>query len=424
MDAPESESLGPGGRSGRWVLFAGVYAVYFAFGVVALSIPPLVGEVRADLGLSRVAMGLALGAWQLVYLGSAPPAGRLVDRLGVRRAIAIGGLVVIASGLLRAAAGNLPALWAAIALFGVGGPLISAGAPRAVALWFDDRRERRVAVGVYSTAPALGGVVTLVLSNSVLMPLTGSWRWTVVIETGSMVLALVGWLVVTGRIRAPMSSSEATEAGAVGAWRVLGRDPRIRLILALGLGVFFVAHGLGGWMPALLRTHSGFSSMAAANWVAVGSGVGVAVSLWLPGKADGRRLPFILAGVMLVVSVALLAILVAPTALDPLPVAAAGVRAVMVPLVLVALMESKVVGPHNMGVAYGLWFAVAELGGVSGPLVMGWVADTDLGFGGALVLMSVACVLVALVATRLRGPASPEVGSVPTAADVPAEERP
>jgi hypothetical protein len=56
--------------------------------------------------------------------------------------------------------------------------------------------------------------------------------------------------------------------------------------------------------------------------------------------------------------------------------------------------------------------------------MMGWVADTDLGFGGALVLMSVACVLVALVATRLRGPASPEVDSVPTAADVPAEERP
>lgn len=420
MDEPDSDSSG---RSGRWVLFGGVYAVYFAFGVVALSIPPLVGEVRADLGLSRAGMGLALGAWQLVYLGSAPPAGRLVDRLGVRRAIAIGGVIVIASGLLRAAAGNLPALWAAIALFGVGGPLISAGAPRAVALWFDDQRERRVAVGIYSTAPAMGSMATLVLSNSVLMPLTGSWRWTVVIETGSMVLALAAWLVVTGRIRAPMSSSEADGAGAAGAWRVLLRDPGMRLVLALGTGVFFVAHGLGGWMPALLRTHSGFSSMAAANWVAVGTGVGVAVSLWLPGRADGRRLPFILSGVLLVVSAALLFVLVAPTALDPLPVAAAGVRAVLVPLVLVALMESEAVGPHNMGVAYGMWFAVAELGGVSGPLVMGWVADTDAGFGGALVLMSVVCVLVALVAARLRGVRGPEVGSVPTQA-VPSEEHP
>ncbi len=419
MVEPDSDSPG---RSGRWVLFAGVYAVYFAFGVVALSIPPLVGEVRADLGLSRSGMGLALGAWQLVYLGSAPPAGRLVDRLGVRRAIAIGAVVVIASGLLRAAAGNLLALWAAIALFGVGGPLISAGAPRAVALWFDDQRERRVAVGAYSTAPAMGSMVTLVLSNSVLMPLTGSWRWTVVIETGSMVLALVGWLIVTGRIRAPMSSSEATASAASGAWRVLLRDPRVRLVLALGTGVFFVAHGLGGWMPALLRNHSGFSPMASANWVAVGTGVGVAVSLWLPGKADGRRLPLILSGVLLVVSSALLVVLAAPTALDPLPVAAAGVRAVLVPLVVVALMESKAVGPHNMGVAYGLWFAVAELGGVSGPLAMGWVADTDVGFGGALVLMAAVSVLVALMAIRLRGVGEPEVGSV-LSQDVPLEER-
>ena len=41
----------------RWVLFSGVCGVYFAFGVVAMSVPPLVGEVRADLGLSRSAKG-------------------------------------------------------------------------------------------------------------------------------------------------------------------------------------------------------------------------------------------------------------------------------------------------------------------------------------------------------------------------------
>ena len=85
-------------------------------------------------------------------------------------------------------------------------------------------------------------------------------------------------------------------------------------------------------------------------------------------------------------------------------------------------MESKAVGPHNMGVAYGLWFAVAELGGVSGPLAMGWVADTDVGFGGALVLMAAVSVLVALMAIRLRGVGEPEVGSVLSQA-VPLEER-
>ena len=402
MEAPGEHVPDPAPARGRWILFGGVYLVYFAFGVVALSIPPLVGEVRADLGLSRSAMGLGLGAWQLVYLGSAPPAGRLVDRLGVRRAITIGALIVIASGVLRAMAGNLLALWAAIALFGVGGPLISAGAPRAVALWFDDARDRRIAVGAYSTAPALGGMVTLVLSNTVLMPLTGSWRWTVVIQTGSMVLALATWLVLTGRIVAPMSSSEANQPGAAGAWRGLVRDAHVRVVLVLGLGVFFIGHGLGGWMPQVLREHSGFSPMAAANWVALGSLVGVAASLVVPRRTDRPRLPATLVVMLVVIAVGLVEVFALPTVADPVPVALAGLRSALVPLVLVALLECGPVRPANIGVASGLWFAVAEVGGVSGPLVMGWVADSSAGFGGALLLMAGVCVLMLVPVARLR----------------------
>jgi MFS family permease len=142
-------------------------------------------------------MGLALGAWQVVYIVSAPVGGRLIDRLGIHHGILLGALVVAASGLVRAAAGGFGTFWLAIALFGVGGPLISAGAPKAVGLWFGAERERRLAIGAYSTMPAIGGMATLVLSNSVLMPLTGSWRATVVIETGLMVVALGVWQLIT-----------------------------------------------------------------------------------------------------------------------------------------------------------------------------------------------------------------------------------
>ena len=54
----------------RWVVFGGVAGVYFGFGVVAASLAPVVAEVRADLGLSRSAMGLALGAC-LLYTSEA-----------------------------------------------------------------------------------------------------------------------------------------------------------------------------------------------------------------------------------------------------------------------------------------------------------------------------------------------------------------
>ncbi len=386
----------------RWVLFSGVCAVYFAFGVVAMSIPPLVGEVRADLGLSRSAMGLALGTWQMVYIVSAPIGGRLLDRLGIHRGILLGAAIVAVSGFARAAAGGLGTLCLAITLFGIGGPLISAGAPKAVGLWFGDERERRLAVGTYNTMPALGGTMTLVLSNTVLMPLTGSWRTTVVVESLAIVVAAAAWLVLSGRAPEAPVVVRAEEAAEAAGRRGLLASREYRLVLVLGLGVMFIGHGLGGWMPQVLREHSGFSPMAAANWVALGSLVGVVASLQVPKRTERARLPATLAVMFLVVAVGLVAVLVLPTSLDPGPVALAGLRSALMALVMVAMLESGPVGPANIGVASGLWFAVAELGGVTGPLAMGWVADSSAGYGGSLLLMAGVCVLMLVPVARLR----------------------
>jgi len=113
--------------------------------------------------------------------------------------------------------------------------------------------------------------------------------------------------------------------------------------------------------------------MAAANWAALGGLVGVVASLVVPRSTERRRLPTTMAVMLLLVAVGVVAVVVLPTVLDPIPVAMAGVRSAMVPLALVALMESEGVDASNIGVAYGLWFAVAEVGGVTGPLVLGRV---------------------------------------------------
>jgi MFS family permease len=41
-------------------------------------------------------MGLALGAWQVVYIVSAPVGGRLIDRLGLHRGILLEALLLVA----------------------------------------------------------------------------------------------------------------------------------------------------------------------------------------------------------------------------------------------------------------------------------------------------------------------------------------
>ena len=115
----------------RWVIFGAMCVVYFAFGVILLAIPPMVYEVRADLGISRGMLGFALGAWALLYMVTAPPAGQMIDRIGLRRSLAAGALLVAAVGGSPIAAHGMVMLWVAIAVIGIGGPLVSLAGAKA-----------------------------------------------------------------------------------------------------------------------------------------------------------------------------------------------------------------------------------------------------------------------------------------------------
>ena len=64
----------------RWFVFGAMSGGYFSFGVAVAAIAPMLTLVRDDLGISRGAMGFALGAWAMIYIGTSPIAGRFIDR--------------------------------------------------------------------------------------------------------------------------------------------------------------------------------------------------------------------------------------------------------------------------------------------------------------------------------------------------------
>jgi cyanate permease len=370
------------------VIFSAMAFVYFTFGVMVASIPAMVSTVRDDLGISRTAMGLALGAWALIYIVSAPLAGRLVDRIGLRNSIAIGALTIAISGFARAGAQNLVTLWLAVAIFGVGGPLVSASAPKLIAVWFGDATERRLAVGLYTASPALGGMASLLLTNSVMLPWLGDWRGVLVAYA---VLALVGaavWTVVATMAPPSPQSDRTPNVKGSGDWRKLLASPGVRLALVLGISSFFVNHALASWLPNILETDAGLSASAASTWVGVASGVGIIASLTVPRFAGPQRRAATMATVMAVMAVSLVVIAFGSQAAAVAAVLSLGVRAALVPLVIVILMEAEDVTPTNMGLANGLWFAFAEVGGAAGPLVVGAISDTSAGFGAAMLLMA------------------------------------
>ena len=139
----------------RWVMLFGVWLIYFCFGLTVSALAPLVRPITEDLSMSYAAMGSVLGAWQLVYIGTALPCGALIDRFGLRRSLLMG-----ASALLRSQAEDYTTLLIAVALFGLGGPLISIGAPKLISLWFEGP-QKGLAMGLYVTGPALGSIAAL-----------------------------------------------------------------------------------------------------------------------------------------------------------------------------------------------------------------------------------------------------------------------
>ena len=58
------------------------WLVYFAFGLILASIPPLVTVIAVDLSLSYVEMGVIMGSVILMFIPLSVPIGIGIDRFG------------------------------------------------------------------------------------------------------------------------------------------------------------------------------------------------------------------------------------------------------------------------------------------------------------------------------------------------------
>jgi cyanate permease len=371
-----------------------VWLVYASFGFATGSLAPLVGPIMADLGMTNAQMGLVLGAWQLVYIASSGPLGATVDRLGPRRAIAIGMSVGLVSMLARGLAPNFAVLFVTVALFGVGGPVISIGAPKVVSLWLTGR-ERSVAAGLYATAPVVGNAFAFFTAANVVVPLFGTWRGISIFYGALMAVILAAWWLLARDPPAVALAAASTRRQAErGGPMALLANRNVQVILLLAFGAFLLNHGLGNWLPTLLQER-GFSGGAAGTWMGFATLFSAVGMFTLPALARrGRRvtiLTFMLFGA--VATTIGLALLVGPGLLTVLFVSSA-LRAPLMPVLTLVLMETPGVGARRMGTAAGLFFAAAEVGGFSGPFFLGAVRDATgsltagmLAFAGVIVPM-------------------------------------
>jgi cyanate permease len=379
----------------RWVVLAGVWLVYATFGMATVSLAPLVAPIQRDLDVSHAMMGFVLGAWQAVFIASAVPCGTLIDRIGARLALPLASIFIAASGFMRAVAPDAATLWVAVAVFGVGGPIVSIAAPKMISGWFHGA-ERGLAMGIYGTGPAVGSILTLSLTNSVMMPtLGGDWRAVLQVWAGVALGAGVLWMLMaaSGQMRradaaSPVRSQPASASGKSSGIGEMLRVPSVRMLLAMALGIFAFNHSLNNWLPEILRAR-GMSPAEAGFWATVPTLVGIVSSLTLPRLATpGRRYRILL---MLCVSATLASLMLQA---ENGSVLLAGLvvqgiaRASLTTIMILMLVEMPGIGEARAGVASGLFFSAGEVGGALGPLMLGALHDVTGGFGAGLAILT------------------------------------
>jgi len=382
-------------------MLAGVWFCYMAFGLSMASLAPLVREIEADLRFSHSAMGTIMGAWQFVFIFAAIPCGMLLDRIGARWGLAIGALIIGLSGIFRGFAGEYLELLAAVALFGLGGPLISAGAPKVVSEYFEGAH-RGLAMGIYITGPGIGAIAALLLTQPLVLPwLDGDWRLLLQIWGVVGILSGLFWLLVAREGRQPSAPME--DKAQLSSLIEILRIPAVRLILLMSVAVFAINHGMGNWLVEILQSF-GASASGASALATIPVGIGILSALTLPRMAIGSRRFSVLMLLFSCSVIASLALLAEPAGFWLyLTLMVEGIAAgSMMTVLVLTLVEVPGVGSKRSGTAGGFFFSAAEIGGVGGPVLLGLLFNAHGHFSSSLMVLALLGVLLLISVFPLR----------------------
>lgn len=391
---------------------------------VWFSLPAYLPTIIDDVGLTNTQAGVLAGAIPLTYIPLALFSGLAVDRLGPGRAIGVGVLIYGGGQIGRSVALGFVPLLAFTLVMGVGATAITFGLPKLVSVLFPPARTGRP-TAVYLVAASAGSAGVFAVGRPVLGPALDGWRplflWSGVVAVAYGTV----WLIVALRIgiddadepgsgdadedRTGNGGEDRTgDAGEDGGTfdpgslaadlRLVLTHRELQLVVAVGTMYLLINHGIQGWLPTLLESRGLPAALAgqATSLFVVAVVVGVLGIPELADRFDARRPALVASG-----AVAFLGI-TALTAGDTGVLAVVGIAVAglgtggLSPLVRTIPPELDGIGSELTGTAVGFIFAIGEIGGFAGPVLVGTLYDATGSYGPGFGILAVGAVGVVL----------------------------
>jgi len=291
-----------------WIMLAGAFAAFTVSAGLMHSYAVFLLAFIEAFGWSRAETSIAYSVSQLVAGGSSPAVGMLVDRLGPRRLLLLGGVLLV---LGLAVSAYVTALWQIVMLYGV---IMTFGANCLGLVVFVPLlsrhfvRRRGMAISIVQSANGFGRAASAPLVQALIGGV--GWRETYLLQAAFMaalVLPLAALFRRTDVIRAaaaggspdsPTATMPAAAAPAPRGWTLpeAVRTPHFWLLFAVylftGLGSYFVSlHQLA------FAVDMGFDKLYAAEVLGMGAFLAIFGTIVTGTLSDyiGRELSAILA---------------------------------------------------------------------------------------------------------------------------------
>ncbi|MFE1901539.1 MFS transporter [Streptomyces yangpuensis] len=213
------------GGANRWVVLAVLCVSLVLVALDATILHVAVPSVTEDLRPGPIELLWVVDAYPLVCASLLILFGTLGDRVGRRRILLLGyGLFGVASAT-AALADNAQVLIAARALLGIGGAMIMPATLSILRQVFPDRRERALAIGIWTAVAAIGAASGPVLGGFLIEHFWWGSVFLINIPLMALILPLGRWLLPESR------------GSADGPWDVLGALMAAAGVLGSVLGI-------------------------------------------------------------------------------------------------------------------------------------------------------------------------------------------
>jgi MFS family permease len=400
-----------------YVVVAACFVVLFlVWGMVLNTFPIFLKPIAEDMNWGRGDVAWALLWGSIGTAVAAPIAGIIIDRIGARRVMVTGALMI---GLGLLVGSRITQLWQLYLVFVVVGCGLMCASIIPCSLiisnWFVSRRGTAMSGAFVGTSA--GGMVMSPVANWII--LNYGWRTAFALSGVTIIAVVIPVVLLAIRTHPsdvglePYRNAGDDDSNARGDWGVgIGEALSLRSfwqIAAIMLILGFVAGGLGNHCVAYLTDLEHSPDRAAFAWSLV-MGVMILGKLSMGPLADrwSSRNAMAAACALFAISIAILTL--AHPYWIVLVFAALYGFACGAPLVLNPLLTSEYLGMKHFGALYGVLNIMGTVGGAIGPVGAGIYFDrqgTYLPVFYFFVAMMLVAVLVAIsMRPRARGAGS------------------